>query len=982
MSIYTAFSPVTHPLHLDGHIFRRALCKTHNHESFLFAYFFIHTYTFIFYFFIFLPMAQRNYPENHQWGSENGGRGGHVGVASEKVVLAFAATLATTGVASPVSAQGVETIDTDPITTETIWHTTRTLIVRLTGWPNQLPDGESVIMTMQYTSTDSEWNQQEKIVEVEWTTSGTSVSFTSDDLPTDTTYSVTGLRKSDGTPVYIDETTLFLPEEKASVIMENLTTSDIRGTLTIQTAWWNDTPTVAYIIGSDGSRKPLKIDGGGGRYTFSNVEINPHGQETARVSDFSPWDSTLVIDRIVWEDWDWKDWITGRITAPVHVHTDWDFEKSMNRVEQIPQGAEDFLFQIGAFAIQKNTQVFVRDADGDHPLQYSTSNGSMTVFWLNAFSANLGKFQIIIGVPWSPDYLVKEVMVTAPSWTPIVPGILVENINPVTGVSEGFDADTSSFTVTPPTWGIPSEVKIGGVGVDFKVTRLPGGKLEITLSWSYSGWWVNAEVLYTSVNDLTMPWVSWTYSFYIPQASFSLPEIKYSINPENGNVEIYGIEPLTFEGDVPKSEIIYYVNGRSYGPHDVLNKWDILSVNTFTVMRKGDDNGDIKTILVSKSDLTQKAPEAPEETLPETLDITQVIMPDGTVTLTVSNVKNPWSTIFTFEIEWGGGKIVNNTGIAPQLPQGTKVNITAEKWGKKVSTVVTTDKEVLPAPSALTMAAVTDTIRDFTWSPVEGATWYIVEVNGTPVATPGGNSARITLPEWENIVVTVRAVKKVGGGEIISSSVSLEGITVRVTIPAPTGCYVSTNGDGSITATCKTTLYYGKEVTWYEFYIDGKLVKTSEKPSETFPQGAGGKVTVCAVLQDPSRTGTQDNFISTHTFAGEVAAYVPPVIPPPAPTVTDLPQNIVVGDGAGTIPENIWSFTVLDAGNKTITATATLNVPFSGTTQPIVTLTRQWNVFTATLSEFNIFVTGTATITIYADGVPIGTYTIDVIDVG
>lgn len=58
-------------------------------------------------------------------------------------------------------------------------------------------------------------------------------------------------------------------------------------------------------------------------------------------------------------------------------------------------------------------------------------------------------------------------------------------------------------------------------------------------------------------------------------------------------------------------------------------------------MRKGDDNGDIKTILVSKSDLTQKAPEAPEETLPETLDITQVIMPDGTVTLTVSNVKNP-----------------------------------------------------------------------------------------------------------------------------------------------------------------------------------------------------------------------------------------------------------------------------------------------------------------------------------------------------
>ncbi len=52
----------------------------------------------------------------------------------------------------------------------------------------------------------------------------------------------------------------------------------------------------------------------------------------------------------------------------------------MNRVEQIPQGAEDFLFQIGAFAIQKNTQVFVRDADGDHPLQYSTSNGSMTVF--------------------------------------------------------------------------------------------------------------------------------------------------------------------------------------------------------------------------------------------------------------------------------------------------------------------------------------------------------------------------------------------------------------------------------------------------------------------------------------------------------------------------------------------------------------------------------------------------------------------------
>lgn len=32
-------------------------------------------------------------------------------MASEKVVLAFAATLATTGVASPVSAQGVETID-------------------------------------------------------------------------------------------------------------------------------------------------------------------------------------------------------------------------------------------------------------------------------------------------------------------------------------------------------------------------------------------------------------------------------------------------------------------------------------------------------------------------------------------------------------------------------------------------------------------------------------------------------------------------------------------------------------------------------------------------------------------------------------------------------------------------------------------------------------------------------------------------------
>ena len=119
MSIYTAFSPVTHPLHLDGHIFRRALCKTHNYESFLFAYFFIHTYTFIFYFFIFLPM--RNNPGNLRT-SENRKQGSHVREANVTVAKALAGILSFQGMgAGPVAlAQGVETIDTDLITTETI----------------------------------------------------------------------------------------------------------------------------------------------------------------------------------------------------------------------------------------------------------------------------------------------------------------------------------------------------------------------------------------------------------------------------------------------------------------------------------------------------------------------------------------------------------------------------------------------------------------------------------------------------------------------------------------------------------------------------------------------------------------------------------------------------------------------------------------------------------------------------------------------
>lgn len=65
-------------------------------------------------------------------------------------------------------------------------------------------------------------------------------------------------------------------------------------------------------------------------------------------------------------------------------------------------------------------------------------------------------------------------------------------------------------------------------------------------------------------------------------------------------------------------------------------------MNTVTAsMLKSPSDGYVITYEFSKEDLTQKAPEAPEETLPETLDITQVIMPDGTVTLTVSNVKNP-----------------------------------------------------------------------------------------------------------------------------------------------------------------------------------------------------------------------------------------------------------------------------------------------------------------------------------------------------
>ncbi len=58
-------------------------------------------------------------------------------------------------------------------------------------------------------------------------------------------------------------------------------------------------------------------------------------------------------------------------------------------------------------------------------------------------------------------------------------------------------------------------------------------------------------------------------------------------------------------------------------------------------MLKSPSDGHVITYKFSKEDLTQKAPETPVETLPETLNITQVIMPDGTVTLTVSNVENP-----------------------------------------------------------------------------------------------------------------------------------------------------------------------------------------------------------------------------------------------------------------------------------------------------------------------------------------------------